>query len=50
MLPPWLRAHALVGLGRNADAEAELEKIVSRPGLVKNFLVYPLAQRMKAGL
>jgi hypothetical protein len=50
MLPPWLRAHALVEMGRKDEAAAELEKIVSRPGLVKNYIIYPLARRMKAGL
>ncbi len=50
MLPPWLRAHALVELGRKDEAAAELEKIVSRPGLVKNYIVHSLARRMKAGL
>ena len=44
MVPPWLRAQALLGAGRPAEAAVELEKIVSRPGLIKNYLLYPLAR------
>jgi tetratricopeptide (TPR) repeat protein len=50
MLPPWLRAHALVELGRKDEAAEELEKIVSRPGLVKNYIILSLARRMKGAL
>jgi DNA-binding winged helix-turn-helix (wHTH) protein/tetratricopeptide (TPR) repeat protein len=44
MLPAWLRGLALKRLGRAEEAAAELTKIVEKPGLVKNYLVLPLAQ------
>jgi DNA-binding winged helix-turn-helix (wHTH) protein/tetratricopeptide (TPR) repeat protein len=44
MLPAWLRGVALKRLGRAEEAAAELTKIVEKPGLVKNYLVLPLAR------
>jgi hypothetical protein len=48
MIPPYLRGLALLGAGRNDEANAEFMKIVERPGLIKNFVIYPLA-RARAG-
>ena len=48
MLPAWLRGLALKKLGRAEEAAAELTKIVEKPGLVKNYLVLPLAQAQLA--
>jgi len=48
MLPAWLRGLALKGLGRAEEAAAELTKIVEKPGLVKNYLVLPLARAQLA--
>ena len=45
MIPVYLRGLALAGAGRRAEAAREFANIVARPGLVKNFLVYPLARR-----
>jgi hypothetical protein len=39
---------ALKRLGRAEEAAAELTKIVEKPGLVKNYLVLPLAQAQLA--
>jgi DNA-binding winged helix-turn-helix (wHTH) protein/tetratricopeptide (TPR) repeat protein len=44
MIPPYLRGLALLGAGRREDATVEFMKIVERPGLVKNFVIYPLAR------
>jgi DNA-binding winged helix-turn-helix (wHTH) protein/tetratricopeptide (TPR) repeat protein len=43
MLAPYLRGLALLGGGRSRDAAREFGKIVERPGLIKNFVVFPLA-------
>lgn len=43
MYPAYLRGEALLMAGRAADAANEFQKIVARPGLVKNFVLYPLA-------
>jgi DNA-binding winged helix-turn-helix (wHTH) protein/tetratricopeptide (TPR) repeat protein len=43
MYPAYLRGEALRMAGRSADAVKEFEKIVERPGLIKNFVLYPLA-------
>ncbi|QJR15881.1 hypothetical protein DSM104440_02707 [Usitatibacter palustris] len=48
MIPIWLRGLALMGAGRNDEAAREFLKIVARPGLIKNFVLFPLAQRMAA--
>lgn len=45
MYPPYLRGLALQGAGRKDDAKREFMKIVERPGLIKNFVIYPLALR-----
>lgn len=44
MYPPYLRGEALLMAGRAAEAANEFQKIVARPGLIKNFVLYPLAQ------
>ena len=43
MLAPYLRGLALLAGSRNRDAAREFGKIVERPGLIKNFVVFPLA-------
>jgi tetratricopeptide (TPR) repeat protein len=43
MIPPWLRGLALLSAGRRDEASAEFMKIVERPGLIKNFVLFPLA-------
>ena len=45
MYPPYLRGLALQGAGRRDEAKREFMKIVDRPGLIKNFVIYPLALR-----
>lgn len=44
MLPVWLRAVALEGAGRKAEALRERQAIQQRPGMVKNFIVGALAR------
>jgi DNA-binding winged helix-turn-helix (wHTH) protein/tetratricopeptide (TPR) repeat protein len=44
MIPPYLRGLALLGAGRSGEAKAEFMKIVERPGVIKNFILYPLAR------
>jgi DNA-binding winged helix-turn-helix (wHTH) protein/tetratricopeptide (TPR) repeat protein len=44
MIPPYLRGLALLGASRRDDAKTEFMKIVERPGLIKNFPIYPLAR------
>ena len=43
MVPVYLRALALQGAGQPIEARAEFNKIVERPGLIRNFMIYPLA-------
>ena len=43
MYPPYLRGEALLLAGRAAEAANEYQKIIARPGLVRNFVLYPLA-------
>lgn len=43
MYPPYLRGEALLQAGRAGDAVKEFQKIIARPGLIKNFVLYPLA-------
>ena len=45
MYPPYLRGLALQGAGRKEEAQAEFMKIIDRPGLIKNFVIHPLALR-----
>jgi len=49
-LPPYLRGLAYVAGGRREEAARELAKIESRPGLLKNFLIYPLAVKARAAI
>lgn len=49
MLPTWLRGLAHAAAGRGEEAAAEFAKIASRPGLVKNYITYPLAIRARGG-
>ena len=49
MIPAYLRGLALAGSGRHGDATREYMKIVDRPTLIRNFVIYPLALR-NAGL
>ena len=46
MFPIWLRGHALLGAGREEEGRAELARIVELPGLIRNFVIYPMAQRL----
>jgi hypothetical protein len=45
MIPPYLRGLAYLALERKVEAAREFQKIIDRPGLVKNFVIYPLALR-----
>jgi DNA-binding winged helix-turn-helix (wHTH) protein/Flp pilus assembly protein TadD len=45
MYPPYLRGLALKGAGRKEEALVEFMKIIDRPGLIKNFVLHPLALR-----
>jgi DNA-binding winged helix-turn-helix (wHTH) protein/tetratricopeptide (TPR) repeat protein len=49
MIAPYLRGLALRGAGRPGDASREFMKIIERPGLIRNFVLYPLALKA-AGL
>ena len=49
MMAPYLRGLALRDAGRPGDASREFMKIVERPGLIRNFVLYPLALKA-AGL
>src|SRR6185312_870536 len=43
MYPAYLRGQALLGAGRGDESAREFMKIVERPGLAKNFVLFPLA-------
>jgi len=43
MYPAFLRGQALLAAGRPEAAAREFMKIVERPGLIKNFVLFPLA-------
>jgi hypothetical protein len=45
MIPAYLRALVLRAAKRHEEAAREFAKIEARPGLVKNFVTYPLAVR-----
>jgi DNA-binding winged helix-turn-helix (wHTH) protein/tetratricopeptide (TPR) repeat protein len=45
MIPAYLRGLVLRAAARHEEAAREFAKIESRPGLVKNFVTYPLAVR-----
>jgi DNA-binding winged helix-turn-helix (wHTH) protein/tetratricopeptide (TPR) repeat protein len=49
MIAPYLRGLALQGAGREGEGSREFMKIVERPGLIRNFVLYPLALKA-AGL
>jgi hypothetical protein len=49
MIPCYLRGLALSEFGRPGDASHEFMKIVERPSLVRNFVIYPMALKA-AGL
>jgi tetratricopeptide (TPR) repeat protein len=48
MYPAYLRGQALLGADRGEEALSEFLKIVERPGLIKNFVLFPLAHRAAA--
>lgn len=50
VLPAYLRGLAHRAAGSREEAAREFAKIESRPGLVKNFVTYPLAVRARKGL
>ena len=50
MLPTHLRALAHLAAGKREEAARELEKIEARPGLVKNYITYPLAVKTRESL
>jgi hypothetical protein len=50
MIPAWLRGLALARGGKREEAAREFMKIESRPGLVKNYITYPLAVKARASL
>jgi tetratricopeptide (TPR) repeat protein len=43
LYPSLLRGEAYLLAGRSEEAVREFRKILDRPGLVKNFIAYPLA-------
>jgi len=45
MYPPYLRGLVLLEERRPEEAAREFQKIVDRPGLIKNFVIHPLAIR-----
>jgi len=45
MYPPYLRGLSLLEAQRPEEAAREFQKIIDRPGLVKNFVIHPLAIR-----
>ncbi|MFZ3321026.1 MAG: winged helix-turn-helix domain-containing protein [Usitatibacter sp.] len=47
-IPPYLRGLAFVAGKKNEEAMREFAKIESRPGLLKNFVIYPLAVKARA--
>ena len=47
VLPALLRGLAYNAAGKIEEARAEFSKIESRPGLVKNYITYPLAVRAR---
>jgi DNA-binding winged helix-turn-helix (wHTH) protein/tetratricopeptide (TPR) repeat protein len=49
-VPAYLRGVAFVAGKKNDQAAREFAKIESRPGLLKNFVIYPLAVRARAAL
>jgi hypothetical protein len=48
VIPPYLRALALIAGKQKDEAAAELEKLTSRPTLLRNNLVLPLARKALA--
>ena len=50
MIPAYLRGLAYVAGKRNEEAAREFAKIEARPGLLKNFVIYPLAVKARAAL
>jgi len=50
MVPTYLRGLAFQRAGKNVEARREFEKIESRPGLVKNYVTYPLAVKARERL
>jgi tetratricopeptide (TPR) repeat protein len=44
MYPPYLRGQAYLLAQRGKEAAAEFQKLVDRPGLLKNFVLFPLAR------
>jgi DNA-binding winged helix-turn-helix (wHTH) protein/tetratricopeptide (TPR) repeat protein len=43
MIAPYLRGLAMLEASRPGEAVAEFTKIIERPGLIKNFVLFPLA-------
>ena len=48
LYPVYLRGEALLAAGRGADATAEFQRILDRPGLALNFPLHALARRQLA--
>lgn len=49
-IPAWLRGLAHRAAGNTAQAAHEFAKIASRPGLLKNFVIHPLAVQAAASV
>ena len=47
-LPPYLRGLAYAAGKKKEEAAREFAKIEARPGLLKNFVIYPLAVKARA--
>jgi hypothetical protein len=50
VIPPYIRGLAYLEGKQRSEATKEFEKITSRPGLLRNNLVLPLARKALAAL
>jgi hypothetical protein len=49
-IPVYLRGLAYAAGSKHEEASAEFARIEARPGLLKNFVIYPLAVKARAAL
>ncbi|HEX3058721.1 MAG TPA: hypothetical protein VHP62_05105, partial [Usitatibacter sp.] len=50
VIPPYLRALAFIAGEQRDEAATELEKLTSRPTLLRNNVILPLAREARAAL